>query len=255
MANRRGRDTGPSFYGPVRTRLRPDGQTREFTDEVYGWNPRLVPDMWWEFAGGASGYLQGTNGLLVSRSTGTPTGISQVANTANGELAMALAVTNEAEYSGVDFADELNIPASRAVFFEAFIKTPALALTSVQDIVIGLATAYNATLNSQSKYVRFRLSGSNAVLLEGKDGTTTNNATAPLTATTLAAATYYLFTIDGHTNGEYDFYIDDNLIGTLVQSAFAATDLLQPAIGVAKASGTGIPILTMDLLRIDWSRL
>jgi hypothetical protein len=99
------------------------------------------------------------------------------------------------------------------------------------------------------------MSGSNAVLLEGKDGTTTNNATAPSTATTLAAATYYLFTIDGHQPGIFDFYIDDNKIGSLTQADFAVTDLLQPAIGIRKASGAGIPILTMDMLRIEHNRV
>ncbi len=252
MANRRGRDTGPAHYGPLRTRLRPEGQAREFTDSTFGWNPRLEVDYWWDFTGAAAGYLADRGGLLVSRSTGTPTGITQAANTANGELLMTLAATSEAEFLGVDFTDELNTPITRGVVFEAFIKTPAVALTSVQHIIVGLATAYNATLDSTTKYVRFKLSGSNVVLIQGKDGTTTNSTT---TATTLSAATYYLFTIDGHRPGYFDFYIDDNLVGTLTQADFAVTDLMQPSIGIRKDSGTTAPVLTMDFLRIEHLRI
>ncbi len=257
--HRRGPDTGPTFYAPLRTRRRiPSNQSAagnvEKVDQIYGWNPRIEPDIWWEFAGGASGYLQGTNGLMVARTTGTPTGVAQVANSANGEVSMTLANTNEVEFAGVDWADELNIPATAQPFFEAFVKTPALALTSVQDVIIGLQTAYNSTLGSVSKYIRFRLNGSNVVLIEGKDGTTTNNLTTPASSITLSAATYYLFTIFQEANGDYGFYIDDNQIGTLTQKDFASTDLLQPIVGIRKASGTGVPALTMDMLRVAWSR-
>jgi hypothetical protein len=251
MPNRRGRDTGPAFYGPLRSRFRPEGASREYVDSVYGWNPRLLVDYWWDFTGAATGYLADRGGLLVSRSTGTPTGITQAANTANGELLMTLAATSEAEFLGVDFTDELNIPATRGIVFEAFIKMPAVALTSVQHIVIGLATAYNATLDSTTKYIRFKFDGSNVVLIQGKDGTTTNSTT---TTTTLTAATYYLFTIDGHQPGIFDFYIDDSKIGSLTQADFAATDLLQPSIGIRKDSGTTAPVLTMDFLRIEHNR-
>ncbi len=253
---RRGRGGGTTISNPIRGQRRPTGSRQPFSDRVYGDNPRVDCDSWWDFYGGASGYLQGSSGLLVSRSTGTPTGIAQVANTANGELSATLAVTNEAEFSGVDFADELNIPASREFVMEAYVKMPALALTSVQDIVIGLATAYNSTLSSTTKYVWFRMSGSNVVTLGGKDGTTTNAATASNPSTTLTAATYYLFTIDASSGpGAIEFWLDDTRLGTLNQSAFAATDLLQPTLGIAKASGTGVPALTIDFLRISWSRL
>lgn len=252
---RRGFDTGTHHYGPLRTRHRPDGQSQDLYDDVLYWNPRTRCDSLWEFSGVAANYLIGSGGTLASRSTGTPTGIAQVANTANGEVSMTLAATSEAEFSGVDFTDELNIPASRAIYFEARIKTPAVALTSVQDVIIGLGTAYNATLASVSKYIRFRLNGSNVVLIEGKDGTTTNALASPTTAMTLTAATYYLFTIDGTQPGVYEFFVDDNKLGSLTQSAFAATDLLQPSIGIAKASGTTAPALTMDMLRCAWNRI
>ncbi|SRR5260221_9799955 len=137
--------------------------------------------------------------------------------------------------------------------FDARVKTPALALTSVQDIVIGLATAYNSTLNSISKYVRFRLSGSNEVLVEGNDGTNTFSVD---TGILLGAATYRFFTIEQKRgDGRYYFFISNDLVGALSLPAFAVTDLLQPMIGIRKASGTGVPALTIDHMRVRWLRL
>ncbi len=241
---------------PIRGQRRPTGSRLVLSDRVFGDNPRVDCDLWWDFTGGALGYLAGAGGLLVARATGTPTGIAQVANTANGELSATLAVTNEAEFTGVDFADELNIPASREFVMSAYVKTPAAALTSVQDIVIGLTTAYNSTLASTTKYVWFRMSGSNVLIVEGKDGTTTNLAVATNPSTTLTAATYYLFTIDASSGaGQIEFWLDDTKVATLNQSAFAATDLLQPLLGIRKASGTAVSALTIDYLRINWSRL
>ncbi len=253
---RRGRGGGTTMTAPIRTKRRPTGFRQEFSDSHFGQNPRLDCDCWWDFIGGATNYLIGTQGTLVVRATGTPTGSAQVANTANGEASATLAVTNEAEFTGWDFADELNIPASREFFLEAYIKTPAAALTSVQDIVIGLTTAYNSTLASTTKYVWFRMSGSNVLIVEGKDGTTTNLAVATNPSTTLTAATYYLFTIDATSGaGQIEFWLDDTRVATLNQSAFAATDVLQPLVGIRKASGTAVSALTMDFLRINWSRL
>lgn len=250
MANRMGYDTGTLHYGPTRTRYKNQGQTVEIQDESFRWGPHMRVDYMEEFDGSAALAI----GKMTSRTTGTPTAGAQVANSANGEWGMALAATNEAEYNGLDWADELNIPASRGFVMNARITMPALALTSVQDIVVGVATAYNATLNSQSKYVRFRMSGSNVLLLEGKDGTTTNNATAPSTATTLTAAAVAYLTIDATDIGRIKFFSGSNMIGTLAQSAFAVTDLLQPVIGVRKASGTGVPQLNVDFLRVSYAR-
>jgi hypothetical protein len=247
---RRGQDTGNSLHAPLRTQV--DGLTarRAFEDLAFQTNPRTLVDVIWDFNGKfASGYGEG----LATRATGTPTGVAQVANSANGEITATLAATSEAEFSGVDWTDELNIPANSLPFFEARIKTPAVALVAAEDIVIGLATAYNATMNSISKYVRFRLSGSNDLLVEGKDGTTTNNAVA--TGTTLLAATYNLFTIEQkRSNNRYYFFLNDDLVGVLAQDAFAATDLLQPMIGIRKASGTTAPAITIDFVRLQWHR-
>lgn len=246
---RRGPDTGSSLHAPVRTRQEVIGQRRAFEDTAFRTCPRLRVDMIWDFAGK---YASGIGEGIALRTTGTPTAIAQVANSANGEVSIALAATSEAEFNGLDWTDELNIPATSRPMFEAYLKTSALALTSVQEFTAGLSQAYNATLNSIAKYVRFRMSGSNVLLYEGKDGTTTSNANS--TGITLDPATYYLFTIEQKQPGQYVFFLEDAQVGQLALNAFAATDLLQPLLGIGKASGTTVPAILADYVRVQWDR-
>lgn len=243
---RRGPDAGGTLHAPLRTKVEGLTAHRAFEEIAEKSNQRMRFDVSWDFLGKfASGYGEG----LATRATGTPTGVAVVSNTLGGEIAMTLAATNEVEFSGVDWTDVLQIPAAGLPYFTARVKTPALVLAAAEDIVIGMNSAYNATLNSITRYLRFRLSGSNALLIEGNDGTTVNNAVA--TGVTLTAATYYMFTIEQKVgDGRYYFWLDDQSVGVLSEPAFAMTDLLQPLVGIRKASGATVPALTLDYLRV-----
>src|SRR5882672_516076 len=98
MGNRMGFDTGTSHYGPSRTKYKNPNTTIEIADESFRWGPHMRVDYFEEFDGSAALAI----GRLTTRTTGTPTAGAQVANTASGEWGMALAVTNEAEYNGLD---------------------------------------------------------------------------------------------------------------------------------------------------------
>jgi hypothetical protein len=248
---RRGPDAGGTLHAPLRTKAPSILTRRDFEEIAEKSNQRVRFDVSWDFLGKfASGFGEG----LATRATGTPTGVAQVANTLGGEISMTLAATNEAEFSGVDWTDIKQIGATWLPYFVARVKTPVAAVAAAEDVVIGLATDYNATLNSISKYLRFRLSGSNALLIEGNDGTTANNAVA--TGRTLGLSEYNMFTIEQKIgDGRYYFFLNDDLVGTLAQSAFVSTDLFQPLVGIRKASGVTVPVLTMDYLRVASNRL
>lgn len=255
---RRGPDTGGTLHAPLRTKVETgNGATRTaFEDLSYRTNPRAECDMLWDFNGK---YASGVGEGLAVRATGTPTGVAQVANTANGEITATLANTNELEFSGVDWTDELNVPASGAyVMFDARVKTPAVALAAVEDVVIGLSAAYNSTLNSIATYARFRLSGSNELLVEGSDGT---NIFSVDTGILLPAASYRFFTIEQkRSDGRFYFFVSNDLVGALnlplLTAAFAVSPTLwQPLVGIRKASGVTVPALTIDHLRVRWLRL
>lgn len=248
---RRGPDAGGALHAPLRTRAEALSVRRAFEEIAEKSNQRVRFDVSWDFIGKfASGFGEG----LATRATGTPTGVAQVANTLGGEISMTLAATVEAEFSGVDWTNVKQIGATFLPYFVARVKTPVATLAAAEDIVIGMGTDYNATLNSISKYLRFRLTGSNALLIEGNDGTTTNNAVA--TGRTLGLSEYNMFTIEQKVgDGRYYFFLNDDLVGALAQPAFAATDFLQPLVGIAKSGGATAPVLTMDYLRVSCNRL
>jgi len=225
---------------------------REFESELFRWSPRLRCDEFTDFTPGTA--LPAGWSSEITKTAGTPT-VTVLANTANGVLQAALDATNELQYAGVDWGNQKVIPATQWPYFEARVQVPT-ALTSVQDVIIGLGTSYASPIGSIAKYVRFRLNGNMNVLVEGNDGTNTITLQAAARGTTvLAAGQFYLFSIDLHDLSKVKFWIDDAHVAVLNLAAFAATDLLQPLIGIQKTSGTTTPTLQADTARCMWNRI
>lgn len=125
---------------------------------------------------------------------------------------------------------------------------------SVTTIVMGLGSARNDTPDSVTTNAWFRMEGSvstTAVVAETDDGTSDLDDKA--TGVTLSS-TYKLFEID-FTNGLADirFYIDGERVGqatTFTLAALTSATNVQPIFQVQKASGTGVPALTVKELEI-----
>ncbi len=191
----------------------------------------------------------------ATKVVGTTPTVSKTANAVCGIWRAITDSTSEAETAGIDFGDSLllNNPTAGGTnpnqalqpMFQAYLSIP-VALTTAQTLVIGLGTAFNATLTSISKYAWFRLSANMNVLLEGKDGTTTTTGQVPSGGTTtLVAATKNLFTISLDSGGA-TFSLDDNVLGNIPMAALASTDKLQPLVYVQKASGVTTPAFDID---------
>lgn len=245
--------SGTSIGGPLKTNVQDATSRQEITSLIRGSNTRL----WFE---PFSDFDQSTLGLPWTARTATTAGsptFAAVANEPCGVYRATLAANNEAETAGVDWADSLlvthsttgatNVNAILIPVFEAYVRIPT-ALAANQTAVIGLTTAFNATLTSITKYAWFRIGAGNMqVTMESKDGTTTNTAVAPADGTlTLVANQFYLFTIDWTFSNAVRFYVDDHFLGSLSMSALATTDKFQPSILLQKASGTGTPTLDVD---------
>jgi hypothetical protein len=258
---RPGPDWGTKLQWPFRLTLKPLSQRAE----VWGLSNAVAPEVMcheqWDFNGK---FASGIGSGLATRIVGTTPTVAQVANSANGEVLLTLTDTDEAQVAGLDWTDQKQIPGNRGFFFQAIIKTPAAAYTTAENVFVGLATNYHVNLSANiSKLAGFRLNASNVVQLEGKDGTnsyTVGGGTQTTTTKTLAVSTTYVLTIDAHRLDKVQFFINEpsglpDRVGSLNLSAFAATDLLQPAIWLQKASGTTTPTLTVDLVRAVWYRL
>jgi hypothetical protein len=244
--------SGTSVGGPLKTNTQSAASRQEITSQVWRSNYRLWFEHFEEFAGATLG-SPGT-----ARISGTTPTFAKVANEVDGVWRATLAATSEAEVAGYDWGDSLllnkpdagaaNVNAIYKPVFEAYVRFPT-ALTTAQTAVIGIGTAFNATLASISKYAWFRIGpASMNVTAESNDGTTTNLLVAPPQPFTLVANKLYLFTIDWTDLSGVRFFVDDNTIANLNMLALAATDKFQELIYLAKSSGTTTP--TMD---VDWS--
>lgn len=193
-----------------------------------------------------------------SSSGGTPT-YTTVDGAATGELALTLDNTNEAQIVtlyqnnilavGID-----NIQSAR-------FRAKVAGIDAVTTLVFGLAGDQHDTPDSVAQNAWFRMEGSaslTAVVVETDDGTTDNNDKA--TSQSLAS-TYKDFLID-FSQGKSDvrFYMSDangHLTRVAESTTFdmsAYSGSLQVFAQLQKASGTGVPAVTFDLVEINLKR-
>jgi hypothetical protein len=189
---------------------------------------------------------------VYERTVGAPL-VRPVANTQGGEAILQLNATNEVNAAGISFGDRTTIGAGTGPVFTARVKVGTV--TTAQTVIIGLASAYNATLDNIVLNAWFRLVASLAVVVEADDGTTDTDDQATSPATTLTAGTYYTFKVDLSAETSAKFYIDGTLVGAIAVAALPVhATLMQPIIAIQKASGTGTVAVTVDYVRVQWDR-
>lgn len=184
-------------------------------------------------------------GPVASASTGVV--IAQHANaTGSGANAQTL---------GFYYGDDLSIIPTQQPRCHFRFKVSGVA-ANVRT-VIGLASAYNATLDSTTTLAWFRLEGNSLVLLwETDDGTTDNDDQS--TGVTLTADTWYLGCVDLSQPLTARFFlatetasgqVDWNLVGTGAMAALTSAMTLQPVAYQQKDSGTTTGSLSLDYIR------
>jgi len=177
--------------------------------------------------------------------------VGPVVGTANGEAICALSSTNEVMGAFADWGDQVAIPSSGQTLFWARVKFGTYGAN--ETAIVGLTSAWNATLASMTQRCAFRLSGDMVLKAETDDGTTDSGLIS--TGLTVVAGTYYLLRIDMSDTGNVTFWVDERPLAVLSAPAFTTSSaLLQPMFGVQKASGTGVPDLTVDYLRVLHAR-
>jgi hypothetical protein len=200
------------------------------------------------------GATPGQNGWVITdvSSSGTPTYV----NSDGGGFVATLAATSEAEQVTLSQGDKLifDIDEIQVVSFYALVS----GVDAVTTILMGVASAHNTTPDSVAAHAWFRMEGSAStsnVVVETDDGATDNDDKA--TGQTLAAV-LKKFTID-FSNGKSDvrFFIDDQRVAASTTFSMAGySGKLQPYFSVQKASGTGIPALTVRaILPVKCSKL
>lgn len=244
-------NSGTRVGAPLGTKLQSASQRYEVEGLIVHSNDRMLFENFTDFEAST---LILPWAARTATTAGTPT-FSQVANSANGQFQALLAANNEAETAGFDWADvrmiqkpdagSVNVNPISTPVFQAYVQIPT-ALAANQTLVIGLATAFNATLTSIAKYMWFRFSANNNVLIESKDGTTTSTGNSPAEGTITVDTNFHLYTLDFTFADACKFWLDDNLLGTLNVLGLAATDRFQPVMYLQKSTGTTTPAVNVD---------
>lgn len=196
----------------------------------------------------------GQNGWTVkdTSSSGTPTYLATSED--GGSMKLTLVNTSEEEIVTMYQNDVLMLDLANLqnIWFIAKVA----GVDAVTQLVMGVASAQNDTEDSVATNAWFRMDGTastTAVVVETDDGTTDNNDKA--TGTTLSS-TYKKFLID-FTQGLTDvrFYIDGARVAsttTFDMSAVSSGTNVQPFVQLHKASGTGVPSVT--IAQIGWQQ-
>jgi hypothetical protein len=169
-------------------------------------------------------------------------------------LALTTTSDSEAQVLTVYQKDVLpyNINKIRRVEFTAKLS----GVDAVTLLTMGLASARNSTPDTVAINAWFRLQGSvsqTLLLLETDDGTIDNDDKA--TGVVIGVDTFKRYTID-FSQGLKDvrFLIDGQPVGAITfdMSNVTSSQCVQLLFQVQKASGTGVPILTIREVDIDY---
>lgn len=195
----------------------------------------------------------GMNGWTIAdtSSAGTPT----YANQNGGGVKLTLVNTSEAEIVTLYQNDVLSIPLLnlQRIRFNAVVA----GIDAVTTLTMGVGSARNDTEDSVTTNAWFRMEGSastSLVVCETDDGTTDNDDKATGVA---LSSTSKEFIID-FTRGISDirFFIDGQpvaLATTFSMSAATSSTYVQPIFQIQKASGTGVPSVTIAHIEIDYT--
>ncbi len=196
----------------------------------------------------------GQNGWTIADTSaaGTPTYLCITED--GGAAKLTCVATSEAEIITLYMNDVLPFDVRQIHYVDFIVKVAGI--DAVTTLTFGLGSARNDTDDSVATNAWFRMEGSvstTALVVETDDGTTDNDDKA--TGTTLAAV-YKHCRID-FTNGISDirFYVDGQRVAagtTFSMNSLTAGLNVQPIVQIQKASGTGVPTITIARVEIEY---
>lgn len=199
---------------------------------------------------------------FVGTKVGTSTNntVDFASSVANGVYRLTHSSDSEAQTMRLDNGDSLLVNMSKGPIFQARVKLNITGgtMSADQRAVIGLASAYNATLDSVTTNAWFRVEGANLnIYVESDDGTTDTDDTD--TTIDFADNTYQIFEIDCTSLSAIRFNIYDSngvIQGSKTTSMadLAANTLVQPIIAIQRDAGTEQEVVDIDYVRVVFAR-
>ena len=176
---------------------------------------------------------------------GPPT-VAKTADGVNGNVLCSFTSDSQKQDAEIYWDDQLVLSLAQGVIFET-----RLALTTLPTLLsVASFGLWGAWADGGSAFrVGFEVPAGGIVTCESDDDATDIPAA---TTTTLVAGTYYIFRIDCTDQADIKFYIDGVKVATsttFANAASTADSKCQPFLGLYKASGAGLGIMSIDYVR------
>jgi hypothetical protein len=180
-----------------------------------------------------------------------PPTVAKTADGVNGFVACSLTADNQKQDAALHFNDELMMSIAQGAIFET-----RLALTTLPTLAaVASFGLWGAWADGGSAYrVGFEVPAGGLVACESDDNATDTSASSGIT---LVAGAYHIFRIDCTTQSNIKFYIDGNRVAgttTFANAASAANAKAQPHVGLYKASGAGLGVISVDYVKVWQNR-
>jgi len=175
-----------------------------------------------------------------------PPTVAKSADVVNAHVLCSLTADAQKQDAALHWDDQLALSIAQGAIFET-----RLSLTTLPTL-LGVASfgLWGAWADGGSAYrVGFEVPAGGIVTCESDDAATD---TAAATTTTLVAGTYNIFRIDCTTQTDIKFFIDGARVAastTFTNVASAANAKSQPHLGLYKASGAGLGVMSVDYVR------
>lgn len=190
----------------------------------------------------------------------TKTGVStnntgDYLSAADGRFAMTHSADSEAQSMRLDWGDNLLVNMSKKPRLEvrALINFAGATFSADQRLVIGFASAFNATLDSIAHHAWFRIEGANLNILTESDDATTDDDDND-TGLDIVDNTMTVFEVDATSLSAVKFLVNGLSAGTLSMAALPANSLVQPFIAIQRDAGAELEVLTVDYAQVTWER-
>jgi len=180
-----------------------------------------------------------------------PTTLAKTADGVNGFVLASLTADDQKQDAALHMNDELMFSIAQGAIFET-----RLTFTTLPTLLaVGSFGLWGAWADGGSAYrVGFEVPAGGVVTCESDDNATD---TAAASTITLVAGTYNIFRIDCTTQTDIKFFIDGARVcssTTFANAASASNSKSQPHLGLYKASGAGLGVMSVDYVKIWQNR-
>ncbi|WP_377299678.1 hypothetical protein [Rhizobium sp. SGZ-381] len=183
-----------------------------------------------------------------------PPAVAGVANAIGGQISCALTSASQKQDAGLYWGDQKGIDVTKGAVFEARIRLSVLPSATGVQAVAGLSSDWIDGPDNNTCYIQVQANGSGLLSVRSYDGVT---ATAVSSGVTLTTADWAIVRIDCTDVTDVSVFINGDKVTTSSQINFAATGtlaVLQPYLGLYKASGTGVGTMLIDFVKIWQNR-